>query len=162
TGIDISSGAIACALILNSGPNIKYHVADPNTFESLEAQKFDVVYSYAVVQHMTDEILVRVLESCRGLIKPDGRLLLQVQLPDDIWRTESDWRNDRSLKGKLRFRYGLHCFGRTEREYSEFLTDAGFRIEDIENIAELMGTNESELESQRLIVASAKGGPSHG
>jgi cyclopropane fatty-acyl-phospholipid synthase-like methyltransferase len=153
TGIDISSGAVACARILNSGPNIEYHVAERATFESFGKKNFDTIYSYAVVQHVTDEILVQILISCRELIRPGGRLLLQIQLPDDIWRTESDWRNDTSVKGKLRFRYGLHCFGRTIDEYGEYLSNADFTVEAVENIAERMGTGENELESQRLIVA---------
>ncbi|HSI87857.1 MAG TPA: methyltransferase domain-containing protein [Pyrinomonadaceae bacterium] len=162
TAIDISPGAIACARILNSDTNIEYHVAKSETFDMLRKQRFDTIYSYAVVQHVTDEVLRRILSSCSELIKPGGRLLLHVQLPDDVWRTEADWRNDQSIKGKLRFRYGLHCFARTEEEYNNFLADAGFEIDHIENISDLIHTGEKELEQQRLIVARATGSRTDG
>ena len=158
TGIDISSGAIACARILNSGSNIDYHAIEPKIVEQLGAGHFDAIYSYAVVQHVSEEILKLILSNCSALLKPNGVLLLHVQLPDDIWRTEQAWRSDSSVKGKLRMRYGLHCFGRTVEEYEQLLDAAGFSIEHTDNIAERMQTEEPELESQRLIVARRERG----
>ena len=156
TGVDISSGAIACARILNSGPNIDYHVLDSKVIDKLGPDQFEAIYSYAVVQHVSEEILKLILSNCSVLLKPGGTLLLHVQLPDDIWRTEHAWRSDSSVKGKLRMRYGLHCFGRTIEEYEQFLDGSGFSIERTESIAELMQTGEAELDSQRLIVARRK------
>ena len=158
TGVDISSGAIACARILNSGSNIDYLVLDSKALDQLAPNRFDTIYSYAVVQHVSEEILRLILSNCSVLLKPQGYLLLHVQLPDDIWRTEQAWRSDSSVKGKLRMRYGLHCFGRTVEEYEQLLDAAGFSIEHTDNIAESMQTGEPELESQRLIVARRERG----
>lgn len=151
--IDISAGAIACARILKPADNIEYLIADENGLGTIPDGSVDAVYSYAVVQHLSDAIFRIVLENCRRKLRPNGRLLLHIQLPDDIWRTEQDWLSDRSFRGKLKFNYGLHCFGRTETQYRNIVEEFGFRNIEFEQLVGFDERYASELRSQRLLVA---------
>ncbi len=153
TAIDISSGAIACARVVNAAENIDYMVADEAGLASIPDGSLDAVYSYAVIQHLTDEVFKIVLDVCQRKLKTEGKLLLHVQLPDATWKTEEDWRNDATLQGKVKFKYGLHCFGRTEDQYREFLKMYGFTNLAFEEIERLFGRESEELRSQRLLTA---------
>ncbi len=142
---DISTGALACAEIINPASNLKYIRADENGMASIPDAGVDVAYSFAVIQHLTDETFERVLANCNKKIKPGGRLVLHIQLSDEVWKTEDEWKADTSVKGKLKFRYGLHCFGRTAEHHRELVEKHGFsdvRIEPLsaEAAAELNGT----------------------
>src|SRR5438132_9223410 len=85
--VDISAGAITCAEILNSAGNIEYIVADGAGIKSIPDRQIDAIYSFAVVQHLTDQAFEKVLENCRQKLKPNGQLILHIQLTDDIWQT---------------------------------------------------------------------------
>lgn len=156
-GIDISSGVIECAKIVNSAENIEYLRADASGLKAISDESVDAIYSYAVVQHLTNEILELVLENCRQKLKPDGKLLLHVQMPDEIWQTEEDWKKDNSLTSKIKYNYGLHCFGRTQEEYSAIVEKRGFRDVQFEKLEGFDAKYDEELKSQRLLVAYKKG-----
>ena len=151
--IDISTGAIACAEILNSAENIEYLIATETGLEKIADGSLDAVYSFAVVQHLTDEVLNLVLKNCSQKLKPGGRLILHIQLTDDVWQTEEQWKNDRSVKGKLKYLYGLHCFGRTEKVYAEIVSRHEFSEIKIENIEDFIQETSDEIHSQRLLIA---------
>lgn len=154
--IDISSGAIACAKIVNAAQNIDYIVATQTGLEEIANASLDAVYSFAVVQHLTDEVFEIVLKNCKHKLKSNGQLLLHIQLTDDVWRTEEQWKNDKSVKGKLKYQYGLHCFGRKEEEYVEIVTRNDFDEIKIEKIEDLIQEYSDELRSQRLLTARKK------
>lgn len=154
--VDISSGAVACAKVVNAADNIEYILADAMGIGTISDNSVDAVYSYAVVQHLTDEVFDHVLRVCSEKLRPGGRLILHVQLPDMIWRTESEWRGDASLQGKVKFKYGLHCFGRTEEQYAEFLHRHGFIDLEFYEIEKLFERESDELASQRLLIANKR------
>ncbi|CAN5706055.1 hypothetical protein BH24ACI3_BH24ACI3_06090 [soil metagenome] len=112
--VDISKGAVACAKIVNPHESIEYLVADQDGLDTIPDGQIDAVYSFAVIQHLTDQTFVHVLDTCRQKLKPNGRLILHIQLTDEIWTTEAEWKAGTSLKDKIKYDYGLHCFGRTE------------------------------------------------
>jgi 2-polyprenyl-3-methyl-5-hydroxy-6-metoxy-1,4-benzoquinol methylase len=149
--IDISTGAIACAKIINSAENIEYVTADK--LDKVPDREINAVYSFAVVQHVTDEIFELILENCQKKLKPGGILILHIQLQDEIWQTEKDWKEDRSIKGKIKYQYGLHCFGRTENEYVETVAKHNFNNIHIEKIIDFVHTDSNEIHSQRLLIA---------
>ncbi|HEY0658392.1 MAG TPA: class I SAM-dependent methyltransferase, partial [Pyrinomonadaceae bacterium] len=132
--VDISIGAIACAKIINSAQNIEYIVSDEAGINSIPDKSVDAVYSFAVVQHLTDAVFEKILENCRLKLKPDGQLILHIQLKDSVWRTEEDWKNGKSIKSKIKYQYGLHCFGRSEQEYSDIVARHQFGDIEIKKI----------------------------
>lgn len=151
---DISKGAIECARILNPAANIDYVTADQDGLAEIPDGSIDAVYSYAVVQHLTREVLDNVLWTIKRKLMDGGRLILHVQLPDATWRTEAEWLADSTLQGKMKFRYGLHCFGRSENEYRELLEKQGFEEIRFETLEALLGRRDGELASQRIVTAT--------
>lgn len=108
--IDISIGALACAKILNNADNIEYSTKLQN-----EATDLDLIYSFAVAYHVTDEVLDQILATCQKRLKAGGRVLFHVKIDDPISRTEEQWKADKSLAGQIKFKYGLHYFTRSEK-----------------------------------------------
>jgi SAM-dependent methyltransferase len=121
--VDISRGVLACARVLNGAENIVYKT--PQECES-DAGQVDLAYSFAVVQHLSDEAFRSALALLRRRLRAGGTLLIHFAVPGDGWRTEGDWRSDTSLRGRLRLRVGLNCFGRTEDQVIHEVTRAGF------------------------------------
>ena len=151
--IDISSGAIACAEIVNPAENIQYLVATPEGFNAIPDHSQDAVYSFAVIQHLTDAVFEMVLENCRRKLKPGGRLILHIQLTDDIWQTEDEHRSNTSMTGKVKFELGLHCFGRTEQEHIDLVSKHGFTDIEIKKLVDFVPEFASEVHSQCLLTA---------
>jgi SAM-dependent methyltransferase len=149
---DISTGAIACAEILNAGKNIEYLTASENDLSKIEDASLDLVFSFAVIQHLTDETFGIVLENCRRKLKTGGKIVFHIQSEDEIWKTEHDWRADKSLKGRVKFKYGLYCFGRTLEAHREIITGHGFIVREIKSLKFLDPLNAS-VGSQFLIIA---------
>lgn len=151
---DISTGALACAKVLNAAANLEYVVADADGLGRIEDESLDAVFSFAMVQHLSDEVFEMVLENCRRKLKPGGRLILHIQMIDDVWRTEDAWKKDSSVKGKLKFRYGLHCFGRTEETHRELIAKHGFGDIGVENLSDIVTENFDDVCSQSLLTAT--------
>ncbi|MCW5959354.1 MAG: class I SAM-dependent methyltransferase [Pyrinomonadaceae bacterium] len=151
---DISPGAIACAKILNNSENIEYILADEAGLSAISDSTLDAVCSFAVIQHLTDEVFEIVLENCRKKLKQGGRLVFHVQLEDDVWKPEEEWKNDKSFYGKVKFKYGLHCFGRTRERHREIVERHGFENVEFKSLLSLGNKNSSDADSQFLMTAT--------
>ncbi len=123
---DISPGTIACARIINPAPNLEYFVVTPGKQPPFPPDGLDLVYSFAVIQHLSERVFGEILTNLYYWLKPGGRVVLHIVVDDPHWRTEEEWLKDRSIRGRLKLRYGLHCFGRCRREVKEALAAAGF------------------------------------
>lgn len=154
--LDISSGVLACARILNAAPNIEYVRSDEKGLKSITNESIDAIYSFAVAQHLTDEILAMVLENCRQKLKSGGLLVLHIQLRHEGWRTEEEWKSDQTVQGKIKYRYGLHCFWRTEEKYLEMIAEHGFEQAKIEPVKELISEDFDDIYHQHLLTARKK------
>lgn len=115
--------------------------------------RLDVIYSFAMVQHLTDEVFEIVLTNCSRKLKSGGRLVLHIQLIDEVWKTEDQWKADTSLQGKIKYKYGPHCFGRTEQAHIDAVTKYGFRDIKIESIADFIPEDFDDICSQSLLTA---------
>ena len=150
---DISTGALACARVLNAAPNLHYILADDAGLGEIGDGSLDVVFSFAVVQHLSDEVLEHVLDTCWQKLKSGGKLILHTQLLGGEWRSEDEWKNDRSVQGRLKFRYGLHCFGRTEESHRQMLEKQGFEQIEFKNIADIVTEKFDDVCDQSLFTA---------
>lgn len=152
-GLDLSLGAIECARIINSAENIEYIAVGRDGLDAIPDGGLDAVYSFAVIQHLTNEVFEIVLKNCYRKLKPGGQLLLHIQLNDETWKSEEEFRKDRSAKGRVKFKIGLHCFGRTEQEHIEIVSKLGFDIVEIKKLENFFTEFADEIRSQRLLVA---------
>lgn len=150
---DISTGALACAKILKAAPNLEYIVADDAGFSAIPDDSLDVIYSFAMIQHVTDEVFEIVLANCKRKLKPSGRLVLHIQMTDDVWKTEDQWKADTSLQGKIKYKYGLHCFGRTEQAHIDVVERHGFTDIKVQSIADFVPEEFDDICSQSLLTA---------
>lgn len=150
---DISEGVLACARILNHAPNVQYLKADADGFALVPDSGVDAVVSIAMVQHLSDEIFDNVLDNCRRKLRSGGRLIMHVHLLDAGWKSEDDWKADTSLRGKLKYRYGLHCFGRTPDDLSSRVAGHGFGNVQIVPISKLVTDRFDDICSEHLLTA---------
>lgn len=151
--VDISPGALACARILNDASNLEYLVADTHGFAAAPNDGLDAVVSIAMVQHVSDEVLDLVLENCRQKLRPGGQLIMHVHLLEDGWKSEEEWKADKSVRGKVKLKYGLHCFGRTRDEYVSKAAIYGFEKCNIQPIAEIVSEDFDDICSEHLLTA---------
>jgi SAM-dependent methyltransferase len=147
--VDVSRGVLACARVLNGAPNIRYE--SPAEAARREVP-VDLVYSFAVFQHLSDRTVADVLGQVRRRLRPDGTLVIHYAVPGEEWRTEADWRSDASVKGRAKLRFGLHCFGRSDRQMCDMVTGAGFRDPRTDEVRHLT-TTDDDIAEQRLLVA---------
>lgn len=152
-GVDISRGALECARVINGAPNVSFLHADQ--MADIGDATIDLVYSVAVAQHLTDRVLERVLATLWRKLKPAGRLLLHIVLDAEGWRTEEEWRRDVSLTGRLRLKYGLNCFTRSEQRVRDMLEAAGFGSIVIRSMRDICPEPFDDVCTQHLVCARA-------
>jgi len=78
-GMDPSLSAIMAAkrLAQKKGLSIKYLVADAR-YLPFNKRSFDAVFSYSVFQHFSDEDVIKCLQEIRGVLKSEGKSLIQM------------------------------------------------------------------------------------
>lgn len=153
--VDISAGVLACARAINGRPNITYL-----TPVQLRRQRdlADLAYSVAVAQHLSTAALAQVLTLLAARIRGGGRLLLHFAVPGPAgWRTETDWRTERSLASRAKLRYGLHCFGRTPQEMLVLTRHAGFIDIEVQELAGRPEVPGGDVTGQHLLLATRVG-----
>lgn len=151
---DISSGALACAGVINGADNIEYVLATDESLSQIKDESVDVAISFAVIQHLSDETFETVLDKCFRKLKPGGKIIFHIQMINDLWQTEDEWKNDSSIKGRLKFRYGLHCFGRTEEAHLQLVAKHGFENIVTEDLTEMVPDDPEAVRSQSLLTAT--------
>jgi SAM-dependent methyltransferase len=148
--VDISRGVLACARVLNARPNITYQTPAELAGNELA----DVAYSFAVVQHLRMETLEQVLSLLAGAVRPGAALLLHFAVPNQVWRTEAQWRSDTSLTGRTKLRYGLNCFGRSAAEMADLVARNGFTDVTIRRLSGSVTVPcDDDVQDQHLLTA---------
>lgn len=149
--IDLSRGALECGRILNGSSNISFlHVTQ---LSEIEDCSMDIVYSFAVIQHVTDAIFKEILVTMRNKLKQGGKLIIHIVLEGDNWKMERDWKQDTSLRGRLKLKYGLNCFKRNEDDVRGMLESVGYTSITIQPMQELCPENFDDVCTQHLIYA---------
>lgn len=149
--VDISTGVLECAKILNKTKNVSYFTLK-DMREKVEDNSVSLVYSFAVVQHLTDAVFAETLEDLRRKMKAGGTLLLHVILNGGL--SEAEWRNDKTLYGRVKWHYGLNCFSRTEKGVEALVENHGFRSVKIMNLKEICREHFDDICGQHLVVAN--------
>lgn len=151
---DISTGALDCARTLNPAHNLEYITADEAGLTNIPDGTVDVVYSFAVIQHLSQEWIETVFENCYRKLKPGGKILMHVQMDEKVFATEEECRADSSIRGKIKYRYDLHCFARSPEFFQNMLPEKGFTGIEIVEIAKLVGGDIFDpICTQHLLIA---------
>ena len=77
-----------------------------------------------------------------------------IQLDDGKRKGENAWIKDRSLTGRVRLRYALNFFPRSEKFFRELAVEAGFSVAAIRPLSELLDEPLDDLYHQHLLVLS--------
>lgn len=150
-GIDVSRGVLECARILNSSSTITF--LHTTQLSEIEDCSIDLVYSFAVIQHVTDSIFRQILTAMRSKLKKGGKLIIHIVLDEDNWKSEQDWRRDTSLKGRLKWKYGLNCFKRTGEDVRGMFESTGYTSIVIQPMKELCPEEFDDICTHHMICA---------
>lgn len=148
--VDISRGVLACARALNGRPNVSYLTPAELGRHSAAA---DVAYSFAVVQHLRTPALTQMLGILGRQVRPGGVLLLHFAIPDQVWRTETEWLASPSLAARAKLRYGLNCFGRSAVEMTDLVARSGFTDVSVESLSGRKSLSADDVAEQYLLIA---------
>lgn len=88
SGVDISSGMIACARELN--PGIPFHVGDMRSLPFPSASFAGLIAFYSII-HLQAEELPAVFTEMRRLLVPGGVLALSFHIGDEVRHIEELW-----------------------------------------------------------------------
>ncbi len=78
-GVDYSQKAISIAnKLLATSPfrNIKFICSDAQAIEGVPSESIDVIVSADLFEHLYPDVSERVLDECRRLLKPKGKLVI--------------------------------------------------------------------------------------
>lgn len=148
---DISRGVLACARILNGADNIRYINSESSLDEVADAS-IDVVYSIAVIQHLRQAVIDRVFREAHRKLRPGGKALFHVQLQDARWTPEEAWEEDSSVYGRLRLKYALNCFPRSEAFFRSLGKAVGLSVLGVYPLKALLETPFDDIYYQHVIV----------
>jgi SAM-dependent methyltransferase len=151
---DISLGALECGRIINGAANIRYFYSGESGFAQIEDSSLNQAYSFAVIQHLREPVIRSLFKVAGKKLQPGGKCLFQIQLDDGKRKGESAWIKDRSLTGRVRLRYALNFFPRSEKFFRELAVEAGFSVVAIRPLCELLDEPFDDLYHQHLLVLS--------
>ncbi len=80
TGIDISPSMVKLAKRHVKGENVKFLVTNGKDLEAVKNQKFDLVFSILVFQHLPREFFLKYLQEINSVLKKEGKLLFQIPI----------------------------------------------------------------------------------
>ncbi len=151
---DISLGVLECARNINGAPNIRYIYSGESGFSQIADSSIDLAYSFAVIQHVRESVIRSLFKVAGKKIKSAGHCVFQVQLDDGKWEKESDWAEKQSLNDRLRLKYGLNFFPRTEDFFQELASEAGFSVIAVRPVSKLLKQPIDDIYHQHLIILS--------
>lgn len=149
--VDVSRGVLECARILNGHKNTTY--LHTTQIEHIEDGSIDLIYSFAVIQHVTDQVFDRILDTSYKALKDRGRIVFHVVVDQQGWRDQSDWVSDKSTKGRLKLKYGLNCFNRNSESIVRMLEEHGFSSVCLQPIESLCSEDFDDICKQHLVTA---------
>jgi len=88
-GVDVSREFIDTAQAHNDRANICFELLDGRQLSPRSGKVFDVVFSYEVFSHLSDDTLEAYLSGAYSLLRPNGELVLEFNTQPILWRTRA-------------------------------------------------------------------------
>jgi len=151
--LDISDGVLLCANTINHRENLSYLNVLKNKANSIPDNSVDLIYSFAVLQHVSRNLVDNIFKLFYDKLKNSGKVLIQVQLLDPAWKTEDEWIADKTLSGKFKYKYGLNCFSNSMSFYQETLEKNKLKFLSMVEMKELLPYAFDDIYNQQLIIA---------
>jgi ubiquinone/menaquinone biosynthesis C-methylase UbiE len=155
---DISRGVIACAKCLNSAPNLTYVVNESDRLCGIDDSSIDLVYSFAVLQHLLKDQAKVFLSEFLRVVRPGGTIVCHMILKEP-GEPRAD---DPSAGGWLAQRVNLRMVYFTAAEAVQLFQDAGFedvKIKPVSSLADMEDDigREQLVTGRRPAIAAASG-----
>lgn len=149
--VDISCGVIACARELNDSDNVFYCVNNEKGLSMLDTSSLDLIYSFAVIQHLSEELFEGFLKEFFRVLKPKGRVVCHIAL-DGKFQTETEDREDSPLVlGYLKTLFPFRMVYRSTESVFKQIVGAGFGEPTITQIKKISKVKDDVAE-QHLFV----------
>ena len=147
TATDISRGVIACAKELNSASNLNYRVNSPSRLTGIRDGDIDLVYSFAVFQHLLKADAEAFLREFLRVLKPGGRIVCHMILkePDEPRAA------DPSVGSWIKQRVNLRMVYFTPDEALTLFRQVGFKNLQITSVNSLAQLND-DIGQEHLII----------
>ena len=145
-GFDISKEAIKKAKeFLGNAANAELHVGDGFTLQPMKDASLDVVYSFAAITSMPQDIAVNYILEANRVLKPGGALRMQMYLGEEQLVTENDTLH-------------LRCF--KKENLIAAIEAAGFSVEFINELVLPFQVSFKDIGIEAVVVSFQKnGGP---
>jgi SAM-dependent methyltransferase len=88
---DVSRGVIACARVINRADNIRYVANTLTGLPAVADGSIDLVYSFAVVQHLRKEQTACFFREFARVLRPGGQGVVHVVLGESGVRESTGW-----------------------------------------------------------------------
>lgn len=150
--VDVSCGVIACAKELNSSSNISYYVNDGKCLSMLDGSTIDLIYSFAVVQHLSEELFEGILKEFFRVLKPQGKVICHITLSDQPF-TKSEHKINSFVTRFIKKRILLDMHLRTLEDVRQKIIKAGFKEPNI-ILAKQICDIEDDIVKQHLFIFS--------
>ena len=146
---DVSRGVVACAQHLNPAPNLKYVANGVADLRVVENEKVDLVYTFAVFQHLQKTQAAAFLAEFARVLKPGGMGVVHT-----IFKPAEEAR-EYDPKGWVEKRVMLRMVFYTEQELRSMIQDAGF--DDIEvNLVSSLVDIDDDIGQENLVTFRKK------
>ena len=144
---------LECAKVLNPAENLVYFLAGDGTFPAVPDNSVDLAYSFAVIQHVTDEVFGGILDGVYQKLKEGGRCVFHIVLSDAKgWCSESEWRSGSGIYGKIKWHYGLNCFCRERESVMATVLARHFVNPNVVKVRDLIQEPFDDMVDQHLLV----------
>lgn len=150
--VDVSCGVIACAKELNNADNISYYTNDGKSLYMLEGSSIDLIYSFAVVQHLSEELFEETLRESFRVLKPQGKVVCHVVLGDKP-HTELEYKESSFISRYLRKKFSLRMVYRSPEDVNQKIINTGFKNPTLIPVKQISNI-EDTIAEQHLFVFS--------
>jgi cyclopropane fatty-acyl-phospholipid synthase-like methyltransferase len=133
---DVSHGVTACARMLNPAPNLRYVTNRPTDLAAVDDRSIDLVYSFAVFQHLLREQTVVFFREFARVLKPGGSGLFHIILKDPHHQQYGGHTGEGWLEKEVH----LRMVYLTGEEIRGLLAEAGFhdiQIRQVSSVARI-------------------------
>ncbi len=127
---DVSRGVIACARELNPAPRLTYVTNGISDLRNLANASIDLVYSFAVFQHLRKTQTQAFLNEFARVLKPGGQGICHTILKD------ADQAGEYGPKGRIEKRVMLRMVYYAGNEWRQMLAKAGLEGVQIRNVSD--------------------------
>lgn len=132
-GVDVSRGAIACAKVVAPSENLTFVTINGKDLSTIPDGSIDLLYSFAVIQHLSDEQARVFFREFHRVLAPGATALCHVARGENAAREEPA-SADAGSTSVIAKRLKLRMMHRSPAAAASMIADAGFPGADLKPV----------------------------